>query len=80
MPYGVTEIAVKVFSDCNSLTSVTIPRSVAKMGTNAFFGFPQDEFEVYYEGTESEWQAIEFGANDFPTKDAVVPYNSPMPY
>ena len=36
IPYGVTSIAGNAFGDCTKLKSVTIPKTVASIDSNAF--------------------------------------------
>ncbi|HBI63376.1 MAG TPA: cell surface protein, partial [Lachnospiraceae bacterium] len=38
LPDTITEIADFSFDDCTSLTSITIPNSVTKIGVCAFYG------------------------------------------
>ena len=46
------------FSDCSSLTSITIPDSVTTIGSYAFYGCT-NLTDVYYAGTEEQWDAID---------------------
>ena len=55
--HPVTGIGDGAFSDCNSITKLTIPDSITDIGDNAFDGC--DGFtDVYYEGTEAQWNAV----------------------
>ena len=38
IPYGVKRVGERAFSDCVSLTSITIPDSVTSIGSGAFYG------------------------------------------
>ena len=62
-PEGVTYIPRYIFFSCGKLASVTIPHSVTSIGLSAFeFSSVAD---VYYFGTQEEWDAITFaGGND----------------
>ncbi len=83
IPDGVTEIGSSAFWDAyvRSLTSLTIPKSVTKIGDGIFedYSCPAD---VYYAGSEEDWANIDitnnFGGND-PLLNATIHYNSTGP-
>jgi len=57
IPDSVTMIGTKAFQYCGNLTSIVIPDSVTSVGGNAFFG-TDDLTDIYYTGTQAEWEAI----------------------
>ena len=59
IPDGVTTINSTAFSWCLSLTSVTIPQSVIKIGFSAF-NATSNITDVYYEGSSEDWLNIDF--------------------
>ena len=59
IPDSVTSIGDYVFSECSGLTSVTIPASVTTIGVNAFSNCSKLA-DVYYGGTEAQWNAIPY--------------------
>lgn len=65
IPDGVTKIEIYTFSRCQSLKTVNIPKSVTSIGNNAFEVCTSLE-EVYYSGSEDEWDKISFGDNVWP--------------
>ena len=71
---GGTSIDDSAFSNCNSLESIIISNSVKYIGEYAFYGC-SSLTNVYYTGTEEQWQAItiEFGNNQFIS--ATIHYN-----
>ncbi len=57
--YPVVAIAKEVFSGCTGITSVAIPANVNVIGEDAFLNCTSIK-QVYYRGTESEWNTIVF--------------------
>ncbi len=78
IPDSVTGIRELVFSDCSGLGSVGIPDSVTSIGTSAFSGCT-GLTDVYYGGSEAQWNAIEFGSMNECLTGAEIHYNSAMP-
>ena len=78
IPDGVTSLGGQAFFFCRSLTSITIPSSVTRIENNAF-GSSSALTDVYYSGTEAQWNAITIGINNEPLKNAQIHYNSSGP-
>ena len=57
IPESVTNIGSDAFYGCNGLTSITIPKGVTRIGPYTFFACSNLE-EVYYYGSETDWEAI----------------------
>ena len=75
---SVTRIDYETFAGCNSLTSVTIPSSVTHIETGAFYNCTSLT-DVYYSGSEPQWNQIRIdGRNDLLT-NATIHYNSTGP-
>ena len=72
---GVTTICDRAFYSCDNLTRVTLPDSIVTIGERAF-DLCNGLTDVYYGGTEDQWNAINIGAyNDFLTS-AMIHYGS----
>jgi len=59
---GVETIGFDVFEDCINLESVTIPQSLNKIDVYTFRNCPNLK-DVYYAGTEAEWNSISISQN-----------------
>ena len=57
IPDSVTSIGDYVFDGCSGLTSITIPDSVTSIGECAFSDCT-GLTDIYYTGTQAEWEAI----------------------
>ena len=74
IPDSVTSIGEYAFWYCESLTSVTIPDSVTSIGDYAF-EYCNSLTDIYYTGSESEWNAIDKSSYAIPS-NITVHYNS----
>ena len=67
IPEGVTVIGNYAFEKCNLLLAVTIPKSVKQIGDAAFSNYADSGIlqyvrDVYYPGTEEEWNEIDISS------------------
>ena len=78
---GVTEISERMFYRCGSLENIVIPASVTSIGRFAFL-YCDHLSDIYFKGTEEQWEAIDKASAGFPTKHAetgrppTIHYNS----
>ena len=75
---NVTIIDYFAFYDCASLTSVTIGKNVTTIREGAFSGCGVQA--VYYAGTQTQWQAILLGDDNWPLANATIHYNHTHDY
>lgn len=75
IPNSVTSIGEYAFSDCHNLTSVAIGNSVKYIHTGAF-EHCMNLSNVYYAGTELQWDEIMLGPYNSPIQRATIHYNS----
>ncbi|MCI7085807.1 leucine-rich repeat protein [bacterium] len=78
IPDSVTGIGNMAFEDCTSLASVTIPDSVTSIGNSAFSACTSLK-DVYYSGSEEEWNKISIGSDNSGLKKATIHFNSEGP-
>jgi len=72
---GLTSIDTSLFYNCSNLASVNIPASVVSIGGYAFQGCDRLK-DVYYGGTQTQWNAVNKGTNNDPLFTATIHYNS----
>ena len=77
IPGSVTSIGYYAFNNCSGLTSVIIPSSVTYIDYSAF-GSCSNLRDVYYSGTEEDWNAIEIEDNNTALTDAAIHFR-PVP-
>ena len=74
IPDSVTSIGGSAFWNCTGLTSVTIPDSVTSIGGYAFYNC-DNLTDIYYNGTESQWNEISIGSSAIPS-NVTIHYES----
>ncbi|MCD8192361.1 MAG: leucine-rich repeat protein [Oscillospiraceae bacterium] len=72
---GVTTIGYCAFSDCSNLRSITLPSSITSIETQAFYSC-SGLTDVYYDGSENDWNTIEIGEDNECLTSATIHYNS----
>ena len=78
IPDSVTSIGVSAFEDCSSLTSITIPDSVTSIGYRAFYDCSSLK-DVYYSGTQEQWEKISIEDCNYGLTSAKIHYGSSAP-
>ena len=78
IPYSVTNIDNSAFRGCTSLTSVTISDSITSINYYAFENCTSLK-DVYYAGTEEQWESIEIGEYNNNLTDAKIHFSSTGP-
>lgn len=63
--YNVTDIEVEAFKDCDNVTEITIPKSISKIGYNAFSGCSNLN-TVNFNATNCHTMGYEYGSTFYP--------------
>ena len=74
----ISEIKDYAFGCCENLASVTIPTSVTRIRSSAFTDC-DSLTDVYYAGSEAEWNAITIDSSNECLTNATIHYNSTGP-
>ena len=72
---GVTSIGMGAFPYCAALSSIELPNSVTSIGQFAFCDC-RNLKDIYYSGTEEEWDKISIGSSNEPLSNATIHYIS----
>lgn len=78
IPNNITTIERNTFLGCKSLTSITIPNTVKSVGNYAFDKC-LNLSDVYYTGTEEQWNKIQIGSNNECLTNANIHFQSKDP-
>lgn len=68
---GITGLGIQTFSQCQNLSSITIPTSVTNIDGWAF-SYSDNLTDVYYGGTKEQWQKISIGEYNEPLLNATI--------
>ena len=71
IPSSVTSIDTDAFYECSSLKNITIPDSVIRINSNVF-GKCNNLTDVYYKGTNEQWNNIEINSSNTPLWSATI--------
>lgn len=71
---GCTNISGNMFESCIRLNNVTIPNTITSIGDNAFHDCTKLT-DVYYTGTQEEWNNIQINSGNTPLTNATIHYN-----
>ncbi len=74
IPNTVKSIERSAFFVCNNLTSIIIPNSINLIEDSAFY-YCQSLTDVYYTGTQEQWEQISIGKNNTYLQNATIHYN-----
>lgn len=78
IPENITYLGRDAFCDCSNLKRVSIPKSVTEIEFQVFYGCNSLK-DVYYSGTEAQWEKINIQDSNEPLDIATIHYNSAMP-
>ena len=74
LPDGVTSIERYTFAECNLMKTVRLPKALKTVGDSAFKNCTALT-DIYYQGSEDEWNAIQFGSRWNDGVTATIHYN-----
>lgn len=77
IPEGVTVIQQRLFQNAACIRRVALPKGLKGVAANAFYGCTKIQ-EVFYAGSEAEWNALPIATGNDPLKNATIYFNSTM--
>lgn len=78
IPEGISIIREETFYSCSALTSVTLPASIKRISSDAFQSC-DNLTDVYYGGSETEWNELTINSGNDNLKNATIHFNSTGP-
>ena len=75
LPEGVTMIRQGLFRHAACIRRVALPKGLKGVLANAFYGCKKIQ-EVFYAGSEAEWNALPIATGNDPLKNATIYFNS----
>ena len=63
MEEGITTIGNYAFNSCSGMRILKLPSTLTSIGDKAFEGCSSDLLHVFYRGSSSQWENIDFGGN-----------------
>lgn len=75
LPDSITEIRTGAFENCAGLTSIDLPDNITEIGDFAFSGCSALT-DVYYSGTEEQWEDIKIANGNEALTNAIIHYNN----
>ena len=75
IPASVINIGQQAFSYCGNLSSIEIPVSVKSIGDNVFY-YCDNLTDIYYGGSEEDWNNIDIGEFNDKLMSVTIHYNS----
>ncbi len=79
LPAGLESIGTEAFVYCHGLKTISIPSTVTSIGPGAFFGC-EDLTDVYFSGTEEQWNEITKGEENEKLTGAEIHYGHQHEY
>ena len=79
IPDKVTNIYDLAFACCSGLTSITIGKGITNIGLSTFYSCTALT-DVYYSGTEEQWEAVDIGVNNDSLLNAKIHYHTQHSY
>ena len=77
LPEGVTVIRQGLFRNATCIQRVALPKGLKGVVANAFYGCRNIK-EVFYAGSEAEWNALPIATGNDPLKNATIYFNSTL--
>ena len=75
MPSGITEYAKAQFIHCESIETVYIGHGLTKIDEDCFFHCDSTLKDIYFRGTQAEWEAIEILPTNNNLANVTIHYN-----